>query len=245
MQILKVIACLLDYPDKSLAEYRTDIEAVVNGAALVGEIDSDLRDRLLVFIDNRLNRDLMACQAEYDGLFERGRSLALWLFEHVHGESRDRGQAMVDLIANYRQAGLQISQHELPDYLPLFLEFLSTQGRENAVSWLLDMEHILALLQCRLEKRESDYALLFELLLSIAGSRVSLDEVRERIADEKRDDSKQAIDKEWQEEEVTFGADSLEKSCDGTQRKPSESQRQDLDIPLHWVDFETDKRVQP
>lgn len=245
MQILKVIACLLDYPDKSLAEYRTDIEAVVNGAALVGEINSDLRDRLLVFIDNRLNRDLMAYQAEYDGLFERGRSLALWLFEHVHGESRDRGQAMVDLIANYRQAGLQISQHELPDYLPLFLEFLSTQGRENAVSWLLDMEHILALLQCRLEKRESDYALLFELLLSIAGSRVSLDEVRERIADEKRDDSKQAIDKEWQEEEVTFGADSLEKSCDGTQRKPSESQRQDLDVPLHWVDFETDKRVQP
>ena len=152
---------------------------------------------------------------------------------------------MVDLIANYRQAGLQISQHELPDYLPLFLEFLSTQGRDNAVSWLLDMEHILALLQCRLEKRESDYALLFELLLSIAGSRVSLDEVRERIADEKRDDSKQAIDKEWQEEEVTFGADSLEKSCDGTQRKPSESQRQDLDVPLHWVDFETDKRVQP
>lgn len=245
MQILKVIACLLDYPDKSLAEYRTDIEAVVNGAALVGEINSDLRDRLLVFIDNRLNRDLMAYQAEYDGLFERGRSLALWLFEHVHGESRDRGQAMVDLIANYRQAGLQISQHELPDYLPLFLEFLSTQGRENAVSWLLDMEHILALLQCRLEKRESDYALLFELLLSIAGSRVSLDEVRERIADEKRDDSKQAIDKEWQEEEVTFGADSLEKSCDGTQRKPSESQRQDVDVPLHWVDFETDKRVQP
>ena len=245
MQILKVIACLLDYPDESLAECRTDIEAVVNGAALVGEINSDLRDRLLVFIDSRLNRDLMAYQAEYDGLFERGRSLALWLFEHVHGESRDRGQAMVDLIANYRQAGLQISQHELPDYLPLFLEFLSTQGRENAVSWLLDMEHILALLQCRLEKRESDYALLFELLLSIAGSRVSLDEVRERIADEKRDDSKQAIDKEWQEEEVTFGADSLEKSCDGTQRKPSESQRQDVDVPLHWVDFETDKRVQP
>ena len=245
MQILKVIACLLDYPDESLTEYRTDIEAVVNGAALVGEINSDLRDRLLVFIDNRLNRDLMAYQAEYDGLFERGRSLALWLFEHVHGESRDRGQAMVDLIANYRQAGLQISQHELPDYLPLFLEFLSTQGRDNAVSWLLDMEHILALLQCRLEKRESDYALLFELLLSIAGSRVSLDEVRERIADEKRDDSKQAIDKEWQEEEVTFGADSLEKSCDGTQRKPSESQRQDVDVPLHWVDFETDKRVQP
>jgi nitrate reductase delta subunit len=244
MQILKVIACLLDYPDESLAEYRTDIEAIINGSALYGEIDAELRDRLLGFIDKRLQTDLMECQSEYDGLFERGRSVALWLFEHVHGESRDRGQAMVDLIANYRQAGLEISQHELPDYLPLFLEFLSTQGRDNAVSWLLDVEHILALLQCRLEKRGSDYALLFELLLSIAGSRLSLDEIRQRIADEKPDHSKQAIDKEWEEEEVTFGADSLDKSCSGTQRKPSEAQRQDIDVPLHWVDFETDKRAQ-
>jgi nitrate reductase delta subunit len=193
----------------------------------------------------RLNSDLMDAQAEYDGLFERGRSLALWLFEHVHGESRDRGQEMVDLISNYRQAGLEINQHELPDYLPLFLEFLSTQGRDNATSWLLDMEHILALLQCRLEKRNSDYRLLFELLLHIAGSRLSLDEVRQRIADEKPDHSKQAIDKEWQEEEVTFGADSLDKDCSGAQRKPSESQRQDLDVPLHWVDFETGGRAQP
>jgi nitrate reductase molybdenum cofactor assembly chaperone NarJ/NarW len=243
MQILKVIACLLDYPDESLTEYREEIISIVNGSSLYGEIDSGLRDRLLGFIDKRLNTALMDSQSEYDGLFERGRSLALWLFEHVHGESRDRGQAMVDLTANYRQAGLEINQHELPDYLPLFLEFLSTQGRDNAVSWLLDMEHILALLQCRLEKRGSDYALLFELLLNIADSRVSLDEIRERIADEKRDDSKQAIDKEWQEEEVTFGADSLDKNCDGAQRKPSDSQRQDLDIPMHWVDFETDKRA--
>ena len=128
---------------------------------------------------------------------------------------------MVDLVAQYRQADLEISQHELPDYLPLFLEFLSTQGRDNAVSWLLDVEPILALLQCRLEKRDSDYAVLFQLLLSIADSQVDLDEIRERIADEKRDDSKQAIDKEWEEEEVTFGADSLDKSCGDAQRKPS------------------------
>ena len=187
----------------------------------------------------------MQWQSEYDGLFERGRSLALWLFEHVHGESRDRGQAMVDLVDQYRQAGLEISQHELPDYLPLFLEFLSTQGRDNAVSWLLDMEHILALLQCRLEKRGSDYAVLFQLLLSIADSKVDLNEIRERIADEKRDDSKQAIDKEWEEEAVTFGADSLDKSCGDAQRKPTEEQRKDLDVPLHWVDFETPGRAQP
>ena len=193
MQILKVIACLLDYPDRSLADHRADIETLVTTA----DIDPALRDSLLGFIEHRASQDLMQWQSEYDGLFERGRSLALWLFEHVHGESRDRGQAMVDLVVQYRQAGLEISQHELPDYLPLFLEFLSTQGRDNAVSWLLDVEHILALLQCRLEKRDSDYTVLFQLLLSIANSQVDLSEIRERIADEKRDDSKQAIDKEW------------------------------------------------
>ena len=121
----------------------------------------------------------MEWQSEYDGLFERGRSLALWLFEHVHGESRDRGQAMVDLVdqlspgRSWRSASMNCRI-----ICRCFLEFLSTQGRDNAVSWLLDMEHILALLQCRLEKRGSDYALLFELLLSIAGSRLSLDEIR-------------------------------------------------------------------
>jgi len=241
MQILKLIGCLLDYPDQTVVEHRADIDALVKAA----DIDPTLRDRLLQFIDQRASQDLMQWQSEYDGLFERGRSLALWLFEHVHGESRDRGQAMVDLVDQYRQAGLEISQHELPDYLPLFLEFLSTQGRDNAVSWLLDMEHILALLQCRLEKRGSEYALLFQLLLSIADSKVDLDEIRERISDEKRDDSKQAIDKEWEEEEVTFGADSLDKSCGDAQRKPTEGQRKDLDVPLHWVDFETPGRIQP
>ena len=241
MQILKLIGCLLDYPDQTVVEHRADIDALVKAA----DIDPTLRDRLLQFIDQRASQDLMQWQSEYDGLFERGRSLALWLFEHVHGESRDRGQAMVDLVDQYRQAGLEISQHELPDYLPLFLEFLSTQGRDNAVSWLLDMEHILALLQCRLEKRGSDYALLFQLLLSIADSKVDLDEIRERISDEKRDDSKQAIDKEWEEEEVTFGSDSLDKSCGDAQRKPTEGQRKDLDVPLHWVDFETPGRIQP
>lgn len=245
MKILKVIAHLLDYPDSSLAEHSEEIKALVNGSALYGEIDTGLRDKLLEFIEQRLSSELMDLQAEYDGLFERGRSLALWLFEHVHGESRDRGQAMVDLIDHYRRAGLEIDQQELPDYLPLFLEFLSIQQRESAVSLLLEIEHILALLQCRLEKRESDYALLFELLLHIAGSRLSLDDVRRRIADEKPDHSRQAIDREWQEEEVTFAADSLDQSCSGGQRKPSESQRQDLDVPLHWVDFETERRTQP
>ncbi len=233
MELLSVIGLLLDYPSVTLSQHRAEIEKIVTDA----DIDTPQKEGVLSFINNHLDKELMEWQSEYDSQFERGRSVALWLFEHVHGESRDRGQAMVDLVAQYREAGLEISQHELPDYIPLFLEFLSTQGRDNAASWLLDVEHILGLLQCRLEKRDSDYAILFEVLLKVANSELDLDVIRKKIADEKRDDSKQAIDKEWEEEEVTFGAESLEKSCETAARKPSEDQRRDLDAPLHWVGF--------
>ena len=233
MDILNVISRLLDYPDEILFEHEADIVSLIESANLKPE----LREKLLCFFQKQLDQSLMDWQADYDALFERGRSLGLWLFEHVHGESRDRGQAMVDLTAKYREAGLEISQHQLPDYIPMFLEFLATQGDDNAREWLLDVEHILALLQCRLERRESGYALLFEALLEIAGSRLDLDETRKQIASEKRDDSKKAIDKEWEEEEVTFGAESATNGCDQATNRPSESQRKDLDVPMNWVGF--------
>jgi len=233
MDILGVIGRLLDYPDESLFEHQNEICQLIQGAKL----DLQLEEKLLTFVEVQLSKELMDWQGEYDGLFERGRSLGLWLFEHVHGESRDRGQAMVDLVTLYREAGLEIDKHELPDYIPLFLEFLSTQGLENAQEWILDVEHIFALLQCRLEKRESPYCVLFEALLTIAESDVQLDDVRTSISSEKRDDTKKALDKEWEEEEVTFGSESLDKSCASATRKPSESQRKDQDIPISWVDF--------
>ena len=238
MLVLSVISRLMDYPDEMLLEYESQLIDIVDQSAL----EPELKDQVAAFIRRRLEGDLLDWQSEYDGMFERGRSLGLWLFEHVHGESRDRGQAMVDLIAEYKAAGLEISQHELPDYIPLFLEFLSTQGDDNAKSWLLEVEHILGLLQCRLENRGSDYAVLFQSLLALAGSEVNLEETRQQVAGEKRDDTKQAIDKEWEDEEVTFGADSLEKSCDAAKRRPSEQQRRDTEIPVHWVGFETDKQ---
>ncbi len=233
MKILSLISRLLDYPDESLAQYQAEIKAIIAEAV----IDTSLRDRLLEFVNDKLALDLLDWQAQYDALFERGRSLGLWLFEHVHGESRDRGQAMVDLNAKYKEAGLQIAEHQLPDYIPMFLEFIATQGDKSAREWLGDVAHILALLQCRLEARDSNYAVLFEVLLNMADTKVNLDEMRKQVSGEKRDDSKQAIDKEWEEEEVTFGAESLDKACDQATRRPLDSQRKDLDVPLNWVDF--------
>ncbi len=233
MEILFVLSRLLDYPDSATYALKDDMTAIINQASL----PNATQNKLLAFVETKSNTDLLEWQAEYDGLFERGRSLGLWLFEHVHGESRDRGQAMVDLLDQYRQAGLEISQHELPDYIPLFLEFIGTQGEDNAKSWLQDVEHILALLQCRLENRGSVYSCLFEALNNIAGNNVDLTELREQASKEKPDNTKQALDKSWEEEEVTFGAESLDKSCSSSRNKPTEKQRADIDVPVHWVDF--------
>ena len=232
MHVLSVLSHLLDYPTTEFVDAEHELLAIVNQSTLSVETKQGLSR----FISNQCAKDLMDWQAEYDGLFERGRALGLWLFEHVHGESRDRGQAMVDLIEQYKQAGLELLQNELPDYIPLFLEFLATQGEANAQHWLSEVEHILALLQCRLEKRESEYAIVFVTLLEIAQSKLDLSALREQINGEKRDDTKQAIDKEWEEEAVTFGAPDAQ-NCPSSVNRPTDAQRKDQHVPVTWTDF--------
>lgn len=233
MKTLQLISLLMDYPQSNLLLHIDDIHEIVEKSEL--PLGSQLA--LLEFVQRRSTMDLIEWQAEYDGLFERGRSLGLWLFEHVHGESRDRGQAMVELMAKYKEANLQLDKHELPDYIPLFLEFLSTQGEENAKLWLSEVASVLALLQCRLERRGSNYSILFDVLLKFSGADINVEEIRQQVAGEKRDDSKRALDKEWEEEEVSFGSDSLDKACEQSTRRPADSQRRDLDVPLNWVGF--------
>lgn len=232
MQVLSVLSHLLDYPSAALVAARGELIEQVQQS----ELPALQKTALCDFINQRCAQDLMDWQSEYDGLFERGRALGLWLFEHVHGESRDRGQAMVDLLNQYKQAGLDLDSNELPDYIPLFLEFLASQGDDNARAWLQEVEHIFALLLCRLEKRQSDYACVFSALLAAAHSEVDLGSIRDSIANEQRDDTKQAIDKEWEEEAITFGANDS-KACPTSGYRPAEGQRKDQYVPVSWTDF--------
>lgn len=124
MRILKVISLLLDYPSATLVEGRDELEQAIIQAR---EISPKQRGALFELLELICNNDLMDGQEHYGALFGRGRSLSLLLFEHVHGESRDRGQAMVDMLAQYEAAGFAIGIKELPDYIPLYLEFLSTR----------------------------------------------------------------------------------------------------------------------
>ncbi len=239
MQVLQVISLLLDYPKPELVEARAELEQMIQQSPL----STDDKAALEAFIEHRTSMSLMDWQSEYDGLFERGRALSLLLFEHVHGESRDRGQAMVDLMNQYKTAGLDLGVKELPDYIPLYLEFLSTQGDENARLGLEEVAHILALLTARLEQRGSNYSLLFQTLLSISGVQIDLDVVRQKIATEKRDDTSKELDKVWEEEAVAFAGNDQMQGCPTAQNRPSEGQRRDQYVPLNTDDLSQPRKV--
>lgn len=209
MILLKVIARLLDYPTAELQASHDALTAVVLEDT---HLPRDRKQQLLSCIDRLCLGDLLDLQEEYVGTFDRGRATSLLLFEHVHGESRDRGQAMVDLMAQYEAAGLELDAKELPDYLPLFLEYLSLRPQEEVTGWLEDIHHILGLLAERLFQRESMYSVLMDSLLVLAGRQPDRRELARIVAAEERDDTPEALDKVWEEEMVKF-VDDQGSSC--------------------------------
>ncbi|ELZ5939627.1 nitrate reductase molybdenum cofactor assembly chaperone [Providencia vermicola] len=205
---LKVISRLLDYPTEVLWQHRDELIEALEQA---NELPFTQAIQLMMFVREYLNEDLLDMQAQYCELFDRGRATSLLLFEHVHGESRDRGQAMVDLMAQYQQQGLALNSRELPDYLPIYLEYLTILVPEQTREGLQDIAPILALLGERLKQRQSRFGLLFDLLLSLSDSTIETSQLHGQVAAEARDDTPEALDAVWEEEQVTFFAN--EKSC--------------------------------
>lgn len=204
MTELMIVSRLLEYPDAALWQHQQEIYAALAESDVLSKEDAQA---LCVFVRDLMQKELLDVQADYSELFDRGRATSLLLFEHVHGESRDRGQAMVDLMAQYAQHGLELDSRELPDHLPLYLEYLAQLPREEALGGLQDIAPILALLSARLQQRESRYALLFDVLLNLASTEIDSQKMAEKIADEARDDTPQALDAVWEEEQVKFFAD--------------------------------------
>ncbi|MBY4676374.1 nitrate reductase molybdenum cofactor assembly chaperone [Marinobacterium arenosum] len=228
MRSLKVISALLDYPEAELFEGRKALVEELRADPLLAQ---EQKEALIEFVDQLCTGDLMDAQENYVALFDRGRSLSLLLFEHVHGESRDRGQAMVDLMSVYEKQGFELDARELPDYLPLFLEFLSLRPEQEVRQWLADVSHILALVETRLHQRGSGYAVLFEALLAVAGVAVEREELQQKVANEARDDTPEAMDKVWEEEMVRF----TENSAQDCGNNSVAQRRRELDVvkPLH------------
>ena len=209
MQLLKVMARVLEYPTEELLASK---DALVAAVLEDNRLPRKNKEQLLRCIDLVCDGDLLDIQENYVGTFDRGRATSLLLFEHVHGESRDRGQAMVDLMEEYRHNGLEIDARELPDYLPLFLEYLSTRPWDEIKNWLEDIHHILGLLGERLYQRESFYHAVMDSLLVLSGRDADRKELAQIVASEERDDTPEALDKVWEEEMVKF-VDDQGSSC--------------------------------
>ncbi|MCW9472143.1 nitrate reductase molybdenum cofactor assembly chaperone [Klebsiella grimontii] len=224
MQILKAIGLLMEYPDEFLWQCKEEVLSMVRR-------DAPLLDD---FAAAMLNAPLLDKQAEWCEVFDRGRATSLLLFEHVHAESRDRGQAMVDLLAQYEKAGLVLDCRELPDHLPLYLEYLSILPEAEAREGLQNVAPILALLGGRLKQRDTPWYLLFDALLNLAGSPLSSDSVTNQVKQETRDDTRQALDAVWEEEQVKFIEDNAT-ACDSSPLQQYQ-RRFSQDVAPQYVD---------
>jgi len=202
---LKALSLILSYPTQELQDAMPEIGAVL---ASETRLTAAARRELRPLIDALTSDDIYDLQERFVMLFDRSRTLSLNLFEHVHGESRDRGGAMVSLVETYRAAGFDPATSELPDHLPVLLEFLATQSFVEARDTLADAAHIFEALVTRLDRRESPYGAVFAALLQLSGAKVDASAVAELL--EQPDDDPtdlEALDEIWEESEVLFGPD--------------------------------------
>jgi len=203
MLTFKVLSALLCYPTRELIVALPELSAVIEQESMLAD---EQQGGLQALIADLQKTELIALQERYVQLFDRGRALSLHLFEHIHGESRDRGQAMVDLIQFYEAHGYQLAARELPDYLPLFLEFLAQIPDQEALQQLHNTVPILTILGARLAEQQNPYAAVFEALTYLCGITETSAAVRTAVAAEGPDETLARMDEIWEEEAVTFMA---------------------------------------
>ncbi|HWL70000.1 MAG TPA: nitrate reductase molybdenum cofactor assembly chaperone [Geminicoccus sp.] len=199
---LRALSALITYPNEDIQEHIGAIREALHREA---ELPRDALARLEPLLGTFMTEDLFDLQARYCELFDGSRSLSLHLFEHVHGDGRSRGKAMTDLGEAYLARGFMMQQAELPDFLPMFLEFLSVLPKDEARDWLSQPAHVLAALEERLNGRASAYAAVFHCLLRLSKRAPSAEEVQS-LADYQDPTTPDEIDRVWEEAPVNFNA---------------------------------------
>ena len=203
MKTLKALSALLSYPTPELIAACGDIKAVIDREAVLSRAERKALHRLA---DDLASGDIFDLQERYVLLFDRTRSLSLHLFEHVHGESRARGQAMVDLLKLYEDGGFTPTTEELPDFLPLFLEYAAQLDASAAIELIGQPAHVFAALRERLAKRSSPYEAVFFALVGLSKAKLDAKALEAlRAEPDPEPDDLEALDAAWEEEEVLFG----------------------------------------
>lgn len=192
VRTLRVLALLLAYPDDAMRDHARDLVDAVQTEAALGP---SRQAELVHLVQTLARRPLLDLEADYVELFDRGRSTSLLLFEHVHGDSRGRGPAMIDLIQTFESAGLLLSPEQMPDHLSVLLEFASTQPPAQAREFLNEFAPIARLIFSALLKRRSPYACVLGAVLELAGERA------EAVAVPDEPD----VDEQWAEPEAFAG----------------------------------------
>ena len=213
MKTFKILGLLLSYPKQELIDNIADIKTVLKQEAFLPKRSMK---KVLAFCDYLKGTDLYELQEDYVDLFDRGRAHCLHMFEHIHGESRDRGQAMVNLIESYADRGYYMTEGELPDYLPLFLEFLSSCPAEEAVDFIGDPINVIATIGVRLKKRDSLYYVLFNAIEQLAKVKPDAAVIAEAKAEEIKEQTNDELDEEWAEAEAFDNSVDTD-ACDMTQ----------------------------
>jgi nitrate reductase delta subunit len=197
---LRALAALLGYPSAELKANIGDVRQAIAGERVLPDTE---RSRLELLLRQFEQQELLDLQSVYSELFDRSRSLSLHLFEHVHGDSRERGQAMIDLGQQYIQSGILLEASELPDFVPVFLEYASCLSPADARETIAQPAHVFAALAERLDKRQSPYAAIFHCLVALTKAKV--DPSARAVIDENTPAEDPAdIDAEWEEAPVSF-----------------------------------------
>jgi len=199
-RLLRALALLLDYPSEALQTHIAEVRETLNNEKVLSRTDRAMLEPLL---RSFLQQDLLGLQVTYSDLFDSSRALSLHFFEHIHGESRDRGQAMLNLGEEYMAHGCFLQRDELPDYIPIFLEFVSCLPESGVRDWLSQPAHVFAALAQRLDERKSAYAGIFHLLIKLAGKQPDAQAVKELLA-RNQQAIEATVDEEWEEAPITF-----------------------------------------
>ncbi len=202
----KILSLCLSYPNADLQLFLSKVKNELQKEVLLNEENIE---GMTKFVNYFKNMDLTDWQAQYVQLFDNSRSASLHLFEHIKSDSKDRGQAMVDLMEYYKEGGLELSANELPDYLPVFLEFLSTQEIQKAAELLSEPIHIIARINKALSEKQNPYSYIFSAIVSLSSQQPNEKETAVIISNEKPLD----LDAEYDEAPVEFGADNSCNIC--------------------------------
>jgi len=208
---LRVLARLLSYPDDALRGHLAELRQALRHEAALQSVRLAEVEAL---IDSLGAQSAIDAEADYVQLFDTGRRTSLHLFEHVHGDSRDRGPAMIDLAQTFEAAGLYLAEGEMPDHLPVVLEYASTQPPREAQAFLAEMAHIFNVIFSALDQRRSRYASVLGALIELAGETCAPVNVPDEAP----------IDESWAEPAAFDGCSSAGQSRPG-QPQPIQIQR--------------------